>query len=553
MENVIAVTVLHVVRDTFNVFRQLCKLMSRALELLALSFGGMSSFQKLRSAASRRPKTSILVAASGALAIVSVIMFSPGFYDFDARDVSCQMIFEPKTSSGVRGGPQAILALALRTKGSETWTEGGKTLLKQCSFWERPQGTTVPLRDLQAQLRCHSIFVETMEQESIPTDGLALIERTRAGLVAVAQVSDQCASVQQKLSSVRRLDQVSHNPREAIVALGSLAGLEEPARDAFGMLKLIGEVLEKRMEAGDWDAEDSMHEVPPLRIKFRGCMLMAVRVARTISHSLLQTNSRYLSAQRCKQDFLVDIERLAFSEAEEEADPGVIFNAGVVMSEASMTTKKIPLFGENPGRSELTLDDNGLQVTTGILTAEAMLLRGFQASFGPDETERASLRSIRICQHASFLQQLRLMASAELRFRLGAQLASKYGRNKLASHCLAQLSFMLSSNGAEDDALATAGDALKLGSDPLASFMQVTLRSNLGLLRTDRETRAAAQQLAEIQGKLHAVDLEDVRTKMHDNFVVWDSVAQVDTLTSCFHLGDAAQVVICVLARMAYA
>jgi len=106
------------------------------------------------------------------------------------------------------------------------------------------------------------------------------------------------------------------------------------------MLKLIGEVLEKRMEAGDWDAEDAMHEVPPLRIKFRGCMLMAVRVARTVSHALLQTNNRYLSAQRCKHDFLVDFESLAFSEAEEEADPGVIFNAGIVMSEASVSTKK---------------------------------------------------------------------------------------------------------------------------------------------------------------------------------------------------------------------
>jgi len=226
MENVIAVTVLNVVRDTYNVFRQVCKLVLRAVELSAVSFGGVSSFQKIRAAAGRRPKTAILAAASGALTIVSVIIFCPGFGDFDASDVGCQIIVGPKPSGVARGGPQAILALALRTKSSETWSEGGKTLLKQCSLWEQPQRKTLHLLDLHAQLQCHSIFVETMEEESIPTDAFALIERTRAGLVAVGEVSDHCASVHQKLSSVRRLDSVSQNPREAIVALGSLAGLE---------------------------------------------------------------------------------------------------------------------------------------------------------------------------------------------------------------------------------------------------------------------------------------------------------------------------------------
>jgi len=407
--------------------------------------------------------------------------------------------------------------------------------------------------EARAQLECHGTFVETMvEEDAASSEALALVDRTRAGLVAIGQVSNQCETVHQKLMSLRRADQVAKSPLKAIMALGGLAGLEQPAAEAFKTLKLISDILERRMEAGDWDAEDSMHEVPPLRIRFRACLARAVREARSIAQALPPASPVTLKARRCRPDLLVKVEQLAILEAEAEGDPGVIFSAGLLMSEASMTANDVPFFGTKPSRSDWSLDSRGFRVPTGIANAEDMLWKGFQASFGPDETERAALRAIRICQHAKMLVQLKLDAAAEWRYRAGAELASKYGRHKLASHCLAQLSYFLYVNGFEEKALDVADEAVTLGSDPLASYLQVMLRSNLGLLRTDGETRSAAKQLAELQGQLHAKELEETRTSIHANLVFWEGVSEAGTISSCFSLGDSAQVLICVLARFAY-
>merc|ERR1719487_1371101 len=241
-----------------------------------------------------------------------------------------------------------------------------------------------------------------------------------------------------------------------------------------------------------------MYEVPPLRIKFRSCLLKATKDARAIAQSLPLSHPSTTRAQRCRPNMLVGLEMLAFQEAEKDADPGVVFNAGLLMSEVGVTPMATPFFGApKSAGTQLSLqqDTNGFAVPRELAMAEEMLLAGVQASVGPDETEKAALSAIRLCQHARFLTDVGSDDAVHWRYRAGAELAVKHGRDKLASHAFGQLSYFLSRRGKDHLALEAANEAMAVGSDPLACYLQVMLRMSLGELRTAEQVRDAARQL----------------------------------------------------------
>jgi hypothetical protein len=553
--DVVALHMQSAMEDTIYLARQVCGLVQEGSVAILTAVAGAPGMKKLRATLGPRKFAAFIATATTLTFLVFAVVL---IYDDDANvPANCPAQTRPPRAS-IRDGPTELLALAHEAKGNGSWNPSSREILRQCAKWEPAQGSAAPLPELRAQLEGHDALVATMsdndeEVGEVAMEALALVERTRIALGLIVEMSDQCDTMLGKLHSIRHADTASLNPTEAIVALSGLSGFEKHAREALTTLKTLTDILEQRVEAGDWDAEDSMHEVPPIRIKFRGCLLKCVREARAISAALPKASPVTHRAQQCKPELLVKAEQLAFAEAEHEVDPGVIFNAGMLMSEVSVTTGEIPLFGaaQNAG-SDMVEDSQGTFVPRGISDAEQKLLQGYHASFGPDETERAALRAIRLSQHAKYLMQIGADSAAEWRYRAGAELAGKHGREKLASHSLAQLSYFLSARGRGEMALEVANEAMNISFDPLASYLQVTLRTDQGLIRTDEEARAAADQLMAVGGRLPMRHLEDTRMATHANFLVWQEVSDTETFSSCLGLGDAAQVLICLAGKFAY-
>lgn len=552
------VVVLHVqsaAEDTIYLARQIWAFVREGFLALFTVVGGSPYMKKLR--ASLGPRKFAAFIATVTVTTLLVFAFVLVYDELPAPPSCPAQRVQPVVS--IRDGPVQLLLRAHEAKGNGSWNPSSKEILRQCAKWEPAQGSAAPLPELRAQLEGHDSLLATMtgqnedELGEAAMEALALVDRTRTALGLIVEMSDQCDTMLGKLHSIRRADTASLNPTEAIVALSGLAGFEKHAREALTTLKTLTDILEQRVEAGDWDAEDSMHEIPPIRIKFRGCLLKCVREARAISGSLPMASSVAQRAQQCKPELLVKAEQLAFAEAESEVDPGVTFSAGLLMSEVSVSSAETPLFGAaRSDTSDLVEDAQGMLVPRGISIAEKKLLQGYQASFGPDETERAALRAIRLSQHAKYLMQIGSDSAAEWRYRAGAELAGKHGRDKLASHSLAQLSYFLSNRGQGETALQVANEAMNISSDPLASYLQVTLRTDQGLIRTDQEARAAADQLMAVGGKLPMKHLEDARVATHSNMLVWQEVSESESFGSCFEMGDAAQVLICLAGRVAY-
>lgn len=551
--DVIALHAQSAMEDTIYMGRQLYSLVQEGGIALFTVVGGSPFMKKMRAKLGPRKFAAVISAAIVLTFLVFVFIL---VFDEEPMQASCPaQLRQPRGT--IPHGPTQLLALAQEAKGNGSWNPSSKQILRQCAKWEPAQGVAPPIQELRAQLEGHDTLVATMaddedEAAEMAMEGLALVERTRHVLGLIVEMSDQCDTMLGKLHAIRRADTASLNPSEAIVALSGLAGFEKHAREAMSTLKTLTDILETRVEAGDWDAEDSMHEVPPVRIRFRGCLLKCVREARAISVALPQASPATKRAQQCRPDLLVPAEQLAFQEAEKEVDPGVVFSAGLLMSEVSVTVGQTPLFGAPKDDTEMLEDAQGILVPRGIALGEQKLLQGFQASFGPDETERAALSAIRLCQHAKFLMQMGADSAAEWRYRAGAELAGKHGRDKLASHSLAQLSYFLSVRGRGETALQVANEAMTIGFDPLASYLQVAMRMDLGVIRTEEETRSAADQLMAVVGKLPMRHLEEQRTATHSNLLAWQEVSETGSFASCFSLGDAAQMLICLASRVAY-
>eukprot|EP00929_Paragymnodinium_shiwhaense_P120330 TRINITY_DN92272_c0_g1_i1.p1 TRINITY_DN92272_c0_g1~~TRINITY_DN92272_c0_g1_i1.p1 ORF type:complete len:573 (-),score=135.50 TRINITY_DN92272_c0_g1_i1:72-1718(-) len=533
--------------DALYVMRQAAFMMKQTARAVGVAVGATPALKSLGT------RKTVAVAAFSVFVAVAAVALCVVF-----EDVSEELPADCPAPAGVRareplvGGPINLLALASEGKDGDDWTEDAKQVLQTCAKWEAPPGVSPALDELRAQLECHSNYLGTLtDTQEIVQESVTLNERTRSVLAAVQATSERCEASVNRLQKFRR--NAPEKPGDAIVALSGLAGFEAPASEAADALGTVTTVLQKQMDTGDFDAEDIMYEVPPLRIKFRSCLLRAAKDARSVAQSLPRESALTLRAQRCRPDMLVPLDRLAFKEAEGDADPGVIFNAGLLKSEIAVTMTATPFFGKMVPATSLSLEDaRGLLAPSDLVLAEQMFLQGLKASVGPDETEKAALSAIRLCQHAKFLMDAGADAAAEWRYRAGAELAAKHGRDKLASHTYGQLSYFLNQRGRSDLALDSANEAMSLGSDPLASYLQVTLRMSLGELRSAEQVKEAARQLLSIDGRLPSKALEENRAAAYSNMALWNKVSVTETVESCLALGDVANVLICFLGKVAY-
>eukprot|EP00929_Paragymnodinium_shiwhaense_P014437 TRINITY_DN122341_c0_g1_i1.p1 TRINITY_DN122341_c0_g1~~TRINITY_DN122341_c0_g1_i1.p1 ORF type:complete len:588 (+),score=158.40 TRINITY_DN122341_c0_g1_i1:120-1766(+) len=545
--DIVAAHATNIALDVIYMMRQGSTLAKQALQAAGAAAAGTTVAKSLG------PRKTALVAAFSVLVTVAAVLLALFLEEtHDEIPADCPAPAGMRAREPIVDGPIHLLALAEEAKSGDDWTEAAKETLQKCVRWEAAAGATVAVDELRAQLECHSMYLGTIDDtQTIVQESVTLNERTRTVLAAVQATSQKCEAFVNRLQGLRR--NAPEKPGDAIVALSGLAGFEAPASDAAAALGTVTTVLEKQIQAGDWDAEDAMYEVPPLRIKFRSCLLKAAKDARSVAQSLPRNNAMTMRAQQCRPDMLVPLEQLAFAQAEGDADPGVVFNAGLLKSEIAVAPTATPFFGKVMPITSLTIADaRGLVVPRDLALAEQMLLQGVQASMGPDETEKAALSAIRLCQHAKFLMDMGFDAASEWRYRAGAELAAKHGRDKLASHTFGQLSYFLSQRGKDDLALEAATEAMGLGSDPLASYLQVMLRMSLGELRTADQVKDAARQLITIDGKLPSRALEETRTATYNNLALWNKVSMTESSENCLELGDVANVLICLLGKVAY-
>jgi hypothetical protein len=296
-----------------------------------------------------------------------------------------------------------------------------------------------------------------------------------------------------------------------------------------------------------------MQQFSPLRVAFRGCILKVVRMARTIAQALPSASPALQRVQQCKPEMLAGLERLALAEAEQDSDPGVRFGAGLLISDQCISPANTPFFGAQASELlDLAVDAQGHRVPAGLAVSEQMLLESLESATVLDRSDRSKACLMRLAKHAKFLADKNQYAAAEWRYRAGAEIAKTHGHHQMAASSLAQLSYFLSLYGQHESALDAATDSLKYGQDSLATYLDATLRLGLGELRTDDQVKSAAQQLKGVEGKLPTPALEATRTSLVGKLEDLHSASASESISGCLRLGDAAQVLSCVIGRFVY-
>jgi len=177
---------------------------------------------------------------------------------------------------------------------------------------------------------------------------------------------------------------------------------------------------------------------------------------------------------------------------------------------------------------------------------------GEEASTGADMGDRAAVRALRLYQHAKMLALKHHDSAAEWRYHAAAKLAAEHRRQKLASHALGRLSYFLSLRGRKEEALEVSAKSLQYGEeDPLAVYLQASLRRSLGELKTNEDVEAAEKQLSAVAGKLPSKALEDQRAAAYSDLTWWRLVA-TEGLHHCFRAWDAAQMLVCIFSGIVF-
>jgi hypothetical protein len=403
---------------------------------------------------------------------------------------------------------------------------------------------------MRAQIQCQQKLVEISNSDEATAASMKLSHRTRSVLSAITGISRQCGAVHGKLTALSRTGTAVRQPIEAVVALGGLASFEKSAVEALATVKFIDTLVEESIQSGASDMLDLKHDTVLLGSGLHMCLLKTLREARMISHALPLGNAAVRQVQHCKPDMLTGLERTALAEAEGNVNPDITFFAGLLLSELSTAPTDAPFF--RAGSEEWHQDKRGISVPADMAKGEEMLMGGLEGSVHSEQAGRAKACTIQLAAHATHLAQLKLNAAAEWRYDASAEVAKKYGHNRMASSSLAQLSYFLGTlGGRHEQALAAANDALRLAEDPLASYMQASLRLELGELRSDAQLRQALQQLQAARGKLPSEQLEEQCAAAVVKLDWWRERSDSGSVTACFADPDVATTLICVLGRVA--
>lgn len=442
-----------------------------------------------------------------------------------------------------------------------------RPLLEACaSSWR--VGQPVPdMSQLQAQLECHTKLVQmgTTSQEA------SNVQLNRAKEVLSAMTEDaglstgaqaewarlthevfqqNCKAVSDELQNSRRTKAASPSERKPLFALRSLRRLHVALRETLDASAAAADATTQEMD---------LKELQKARSADLACALRTVQEGRSLALALPRNSALVRRAMQCSPDMLVDVEAFVVQEAEKDSDAGTMFGLGLYWSDIGTAGPRggaPPFFSTRPRvsgswGSDWSRDLRGYHAPADVVRAEEYLLQGLKASAEGDVAERGGAHALRLYQHAKLLALKHHDAAAEWRYRAAAQLASKYRRTKLAAHAMARLSYFLSLRGRLREALEASDDALSRGADPLAQYLQASLRCKLGELRTEKDVCAAEQQLGDVAGQLPSEALERQREAAHADLAWWRSVA-AGGIHMCFNARDAAQLLVCIFCSLIF-
>eukprot|EP00928_Gymnodinium_smaydae_P035540 TRINITY_DN2499_c0_g3_i2.p1 TRINITY_DN2499_c0_g3~~TRINITY_DN2499_c0_g3_i2.p1 ORF type:complete len:576 (+),score=120.62 TRINITY_DN2499_c0_g3_i2:99-1826(+) len=490
-------------------------------------------------------------------------------------------------------GPISSLRRAKQSQGASMghpWTQQAAAHLEECAKWKPVSDMVMPmLTELEAQMQCHNAILDgfshegSTSSEAYLTSGVSTekaVEHVGLILDTVRGILRNSQDVETQLRKLRgQRRPAGAAPQRPVdvraiaaiaTAFGSLVALESPAREALQTLQRISERDDLALDGS------ALQNAASVRLSLRSSVVEAVKVARAVADTLPRSpkpSTWFGRASNCKPvpAALAGIERLAIVEASMEMDAEVLFNSGLLMSHAAMAPNDVPVFGDSAKDIALGLnltaatvvslgnvsDASAANVPPALLLAEALLKRGFAASRGTDdENKKASSYAGVLAYHGKFLMELGdgWEDAAEQRYRLAAGIASEHERDKLAAHSLAQLSYFLWMHGRPEDALPAAEEAVGIDAgDPLAVHLRATLRLSTGAIRTHEAALAAKNELAAIKGRLPNQRLESDRAAAHGVLSKWLPVARASSFHVCLTLGDVADILSCVAAKLAYA
>jgi len=265
---------------------------------------------------------------------------------------------------------------------------------------------------------------------------------------------------------------------------------------------------------------------------------------------LLADHQEMQSTVKQHEGLLSGVEAVAIEEASADSDAAALHSLGLFWSEGGSGGFDVrsPLFGPAPATPGWALDAAGSHIPWALAKAEDLLLQAESASEGEECIDRGAKRALRLYQHAKFLALKHHDVAAVRRYRSAAAVAILNQRKELAAHALTRLSYFFMLRGKHQDALLAANEALAHRNEPLAHYIQATLRRSLGYLKSAPQIRAAEQQLRAVKGLLPSKQLESSRETAVAELSLWGKAA-VQGSRACFALLDAARVLICLICR----
>jgi len=477
-----------------------------------------------------------------------------------------------------------VQAMDLSSGASAAWP-----MLEACAAWKPTEGlASAPRSELQALLECNGELLQSGATTQEASHGLLwrarqLMAALRAQEEAAPVASEKaevewarithgvfqlnCKAVADELQMSRKAKgQQKPSVATPLEALRALKRLEAPYRESLASLAAAVKVLEPHsLDSNETAAE--LQEIQSALGADRACALQALQEGRSVSLALPKNAPMVKRALQCNPRMLENFQAFVLKEAAEAKDAATIFGLGLYYSDVGLAAENgkqhAPLFGAGAGAGAAAVvswasepawaaDAGGSHAPSDLVQAEAMMLAGEEASEESDRGDRGAARALRLYQHAKMLALKHHDTAAEWRYRTAAELAAGHRRQKLAAHALGRLAYFLSLRGRKEEALEVAGVALTHGEeDPLAQFLQVSLRRSLGELKSDSEVETAEKQLAAVAGKMPSKTLEDQRASAHAELGWWGKVA-TEGLQVCLRAWDAAQMLICLLSGVMF-
>lgn len=349
---------------------------------------------------------------------------------------------------------------------------------------------------------------------------------------------------------------------DAAASLKSLIDFEVQYADTMQVMKVSNSnpLQLNASKSEERRAERAQEISDSKRSAVRVCFLQLVTAARRLVTSLPREDGNNNGALGCEWGMLGSLEERAVRDAEaEEESARTLTYLGIHWSELAINGHSAsPLFGAGPLPSDKASgtkpswvrDSWGTLAPSDLVHAEECLARsanvpGFKA---PTLT---IMHARRLEDHAKFLETQDQYDASAQRYREMAKLASEVGAHAVSAHALSQLSHSLKTHGSHEEAIVAAKKSVDLTMDPLAQFVLASSRLSSGLLTTDASLKAAEVQLRSVAGQLPTEELEVQRAKMHSEMRMWRWISTKD-IYKCRLVGDAARLMICVIAKMIF-